>query len=201
MKKSLFLVAISVLAFSATASAQSLKDIIGTVGNVVSTVTGNTTTENSIVGTWNYTSPAVKFESDNMLASAGGTLAANTVKSKLEKYYSMVGIKAGACTFVFNSDKTFSVTIANHTTNGTYVLDSENGTVALTFSMSSMKIATFNARIYKTAGNLALAFDADKLLSLVKTIVAKVPSSSSSAALGSVLGNYDGLLVGFEFSK
>ena len=201
MKKSLFLAAVFAIAFSAGASAQSLKDILGTVGNVVNAVTGNTTNENTIVGTWTYTSPAVKFESDNFLASAGGTLAANTVKSKLATYYSKVGIKPGACTFTFNSDKTFSVTIAGHSTGGTYVLDSANESVALTFSVAGMKIATFNAKIYKTAGDLALAFKADKLLALVKTIVTKVPSSGTVSAIGSVMNNYDGLLVGFEFSK
>ena len=87
MKKSIILAAVFALAFSAEVSAQSLKDIIGTVGNVVSAVTGNATTENSILGTWNYTAPAVRFESDNMLASAGGAIASKTVQGKLDKYY------------------------------------------------------------------------------------------------------------------
>ena len=201
MKKSLILAAVFALAFSAEVSAQSLKDILGTVGNVVSAVTGNTATENSIQGTWNYVSPAVKFESDNMLASAGGAVASATVKNKLDKYYQKAGIKPGACTFVFNADKTFSVTIAGRTSNGTYELDSQAGTVAMTFKVAGMRIATFNANIYKTSGNMALAFTADKLLGIVKTVVAKVPSAASTAAVGSLLGNYDGLLVGFEFSK
>jgi len=200
MKKSLIL-AIAFAAFVCVqSSAQSLKSILGTVGKVASAVTGNTTNENTVIGTWNYVSPAVKFKSDNMLAEAGGAIAANTVKGKLSTFYGKVGIKPGACTFVFNEDKTFSATVAGHTTNGTYEMDSEEGTVALTFKVAGMRIATFKANIYKTSGNLALAFTADKLLSLVKTVVAKVPSNSSSA-IGSVLGNYDGLLVGFEFSK
>lgn len=201
MKKSIILAAVFALAFSAEVSAQSLKDIIGTVGNVVSAVTGNATTENSILGTWNYTAPAVRFESDNMLASAGGAIASKTVQDKLDKYYRKAGIKSGACTFVFNADKTFSVTIAGRTTSGTYELDSKAGTVAMTFKVAGMRIATFSANIYKTSGNLALAFTADKLLGLVKTVVAKVPSASSTAAVGALLGNYDGMLVGFEFSK
>lgn len=201
MKKSLILAAIFALGLSVEVSAQGLKDILGTVGNVVSAVTGNTTNENSIQGTWNYVSPAVKFESDNMLASAGGAVAASTVKGKLDKYYRKAGIKPGACTFVFNADKTFSVTIAGKATSGTYELDSEKGTVALTFKAAGMRIATFNANIYKTSGNLALAFTADKLLALVKTVVTKVPSAASSAAVGSLLGNYNGMLVGFEFGK
>lgn len=152
--------AVFALGLSVEVSAQGLKDILGTVGNVVSAVTGNTTNENSIQGTWNYVSPAVKFESDNMLASAGGAVASATVKGKLDKYYRKAGIKPGACTFVFNADKTFSVTIAGKTTSGTYELDSEKGTVALTFKAAGMRIATFNANIYKTSGNLALAFTA-----------------------------------------
>lgn len=200
MKKMLILATVFACAVCVESSAQSLKSILGTVGKVASAVTGNTTNENTVLGTWNYVSPAVKFKSESMLAEAGGAIAATTVKNKLSTYYTKVGIKPGACTFVFNEDKTFSVTIAGHTTNGTYELNSEEGTVAMTFKAAGMRLATFKANIYKTSGNLALAFTADKLLALVKVVVAKVPSNSSSA-VGSVLGNYDGLLVGFEFSK
>ena len=38
------------------------------------------TTAESFVGTWEYVSPACKFESDNLLAKAGGEAAAVQVE-------------------------------------------------------------------------------------------------------------------------
>ena len=66
----MILVAVSVMSI-ANVEAQSLKDILG---GLVGAVTGNTTTEQTIVGEWGYTKPAISLKSDNILAQAGGSL-------------------------------------------------------------------------------------------------------------------------------
>ena len=49
--------------------------------------------------------------------------AVSTVEDKISKYYEMVGIREGACTFVFNSDGTFTSTVGAKTINGRYTMD------------------------------------------------------------------------------
>ena len=64
-------------------SAQDLKSILSGVAKVVGNkVTGS---ENSIEGTWTFVGPDCKFESDNLLAKAGGEVAAKKVEDGIEE--------------------------------------------------------------------------------------------------------------------
>lgn len=71
------------LCFAGTANgmAQDLKSILS---GVVSAVTNKVTGESSsLTGTWAYSGPDCKFESDNLLAKAGGEVAAKKVEEKM----------------------------------------------------------------------------------------------------------------------
>ena len=82
MKKIQFIMAAVMLLIGATTmQAQSLGDILGGIGKAI--VGDKATTEEGIKGTWTYTGPACEFESDNLLAKAGGTAAAAKIESKL----------------------------------------------------------------------------------------------------------------------
>ena len=75
------------------------------LGNLLSGVLGGSTlSANSIVGTWNYTGADCVFETENLLAKAGGAVAANKVESEINDNLAKVGIKKGSCAFTFNSD-------------------------------------------------------------------------------------------------
>ena len=64
---------------SSAASAQDLKSILSGVANAVANKVTNASGV-SLEGTWKYTGPDCKFESDNFLAQAGGELASKKVE-------------------------------------------------------------------------------------------------------------------------
>lgn len=69
------------IAGTANGMAQDLKSILSGVANAVANkVTGESA---SLTGTWAYVGPDCKFESDNLLAKAGGEVAAKQVEDKM----------------------------------------------------------------------------------------------------------------------
>ena len=58
---------------SVHAEAQDLKSILSGVAKAV--VGNKATTASSIIGTWTYSGPECQFESENLLAKAGGEMA------------------------------------------------------------------------------------------------------------------------------
>lgn len=90
------------------------------LGNLLSGVLGGSTlSEKSIVGTWNYTGADCVFESENLLAKAGGAVAASKVKSEVNDNLAKVGIKKGACSFTFNKDNTYTANLGGRTIKAT----------------------------------------------------------------------------------
>ena len=187
-----------------TASAQSLGDILKkvtgneTVKNVVETVTG-TTLPVDVKGTWTYSGTAVKFESDDLLKSTAASLAASQVEDKLDSYISKVGIKAGTFSFTFNEDKTFSATVKGKSFNGTYTVSEDYNTMSLQFG-KTIGLKPFTATISATSGQLDLLFQADKLLELLGKLTS-TSSNSTLKTIGSLVNQYDGMMLGLELKK
>lgn len=195
MKKTKILLAvIAVLMGSASAHAQSLKDILsGVIDKVASSVTGSSS---SIVGTWTYDSPDCELESSNLLAKAGGTVASSAINKKLKSAYNKVGMSGMQITF--NEDGTYTSKIKNKTTSGTYTYDASNKKVTMKSSLGT----SFTAYTSMGSNSLSLLFDSSKLMSGMKTITnlaSKVNSTAST--VNSVIGNYDGAKLGFKMKK
>lgn len=180
-------------AWTTPSSAQSLKDILNKVEDTVSSITGNSTTAN-ITGTWNYEQPGVKFKSDNLLAKAGGAAASAAAKEKLATYYAKAGLKPGAFTLTFNSDKTFSATIGKRTMSGTYAF--ENSTLTLKTGKLGKGI---NIDTSLTSSTLSLLFNVDKLMEFLQTFSSS--GNSTLSAIGSLANSYDGMSLGFEMKR
>ena len=99
MKKNIIKYAPMALMLMSGASANALIDlgnILGglsgnsgsTTGNVISSLTSifssdKQATANNIVGTWSYDSPAIVFDSDDLLTKTGAALAASKIETKL----------------------------------------------------------------------------------------------------------------------
>ena len=187
-----------------TASAQSLGDILKkvtgneTVKNVVETVTG-TTLPVDVKGTWTYSGTAVKFESEDLLKSTAASLAASQVEDKLDSYVAKVGIKAGTFSFTFNEDKTFSATVKGKSFNGTYTISEDYKTMSLQFG-KTIGLKPFTATISATSGQLDLLFQADKLLELLGKLTS-TSSNSTLKTIGSLVNQYDGMMLGLELKK
>lgn len=183
-----------VCAFSVEAGAQDLKSILGDVAKAV--VGDKATTASSIVGTWTYVSPECQFESEQLLAKAGGEVVAKNVEEKLQVVYEKVGVDN--IQYTFNEDGTYSYTLKKRTVNGTYVFDEKEKTVTMKGKLGIKTVA----HVTVVGNNLSLVFDADKLMSVLKTITGAVSKLNSTASvINDAIGNYDGLMLGFELKK
>ncbi|MBR5529885.1 MAG: DUF4923 family protein [Bacteroidaceae bacterium] len=179
-------------ASAASSTGGLLTSLLGTLLN-----SSTTLSQNSLVGTWNYTAPDCVFESENFLAQAGGEIAASQVESKLATYLGKVGIKAGSCSYTFNNDGTYSAKLGKYTLSGNYTLDTANKTITMTY-LNGM--ATTQPKVVVNGNSISLLYDADKLM----TILNKVSSASSNSTLNtlsSLLSNYNGLLIGMQLQK
>lgn len=183
------------LSTTTSVKAQSLKDLFGKAEEVISTVTGTSTT-NSIEGTWSFTGSAVEFESDNLLNKAGGAVAATTVEKKLDEQLSKIGIQEGKLSFTFNADNTFSATLGTRPFNGTYEYDASAQKVSLKFS----KLLNVSAKTTCTSTTLDMLFNADKLLNLL-TYLSSKSSNATLQSVGTLASSYDGMMVGFSMKK
>lgn len=165
------------------------------IGNIISTIAGGImTNQHTLVGTWTYSKPCVQFESENLLAKAGGAVAASKVESKMASVYQMVGIKPGAMTFTFANDGTLQYNIGGRTAVGKYVFDASAKTVTITTQSG----ATVKAYVSVAINSLGLTFEASKLLTLVNSAAA---ASQNLSTIGAIAGSFSGMKVGFQFSK
>ena len=187
------------LTLAASSQAQDLKSILSTVASKVSDAVSSTTASSfSIVGTWTYSGLDCQFESDNLLAKAGGAVASNTVESKMEEVMEKLGFTDG-CTYVFDDSGSYTTTVNGKSTSGTYTYDSDAGTLKLT---SKLKVSFTCTVDISSSSKFSMLFDADKLMSLAKTATSLASSTSSSiSTISSLLENYDGLQLGVVLEK
>ena len=197
--------ALSVMMFFAVqGQAQTLGDVLNAIGsqqgsNVAQGLTSvfsssKQATAEKIVGTWNYTEPAIVFTSDNILAKAASKIAANKVEGKLQEQLSKYGIKPGSFTMTFNEDGTFSETLKGKTTKGRWeVKDSK-----LILTVVGVKAISITTQI--DGKDLQFVTDATKLLNLFKTIGAK-SSNSSIKTVASLMKSVNGMQAGITMRK
>lgn len=178
---------------SSSSSLSSSSLISGVVGLLT-----NSTSSKSIVGTWVYSEPSVQFESENLLAQAGGVVAGQTVVDKLSPYYEKIGIKEGSFTFTFNSDKTCTFTIKGKEYSGTYEYDSSESTLVISTSVGVLNLPT--AYVSATSSTLAMTYDASKILNIV-TMLGSKSSNTTVSSISTLAESYDGMKVGFLMKK
>lgn len=198
MKKKVLLKSLLVLLMmcvvTVNADAQDLKSILTGVAKTV--IGDKATTASSIIGTWNYLAPECQFESEQLLAKAGGAVAAEKVEENLQTIYQKVGLDN--IQYVFNEDGTYSYILKKRKVNGTYVFDDATKTITMT---GKLGVKT-TAHVTVTGKNMSLVFNADKLMSILKVITGAASKvNSTAAAVNSVAGAYDGLMLGFELKK
>ena len=143
-----------------TSSSSTTTSTVDGLSNILGTLLGSSATlsQSSIVGTWNYTGSDCVFESENLLAKAGGAIAANKVETELNSQLSKVGIKQGACSFTFNNDNTYSAKLGSRTIQGQYTLDTKNKTIKMTYLGG---LANMTPHVAMTGGKLSLLIESD----------------------------------------
>ena len=174
-----------------TSSAGSI--ISGLLNNVIGS--GTFSKADLCAHTWKYSKPGCAFTSENLLAKAGGEIAANKVEEKLSTYYKKFGFNSSNTQFTFTTDGNFSAQIDGKSWQGTYTFDEKTHAIHLKgLLLSASGYAT------KTTNGISLLFDQKKLLNLIK-MLSTFKGSSTLSAVGSIANSYDGMRVGFEMTK
>lgn len=195
MTKVRVLLAAAFFCMSATSiQAQSIKDILsGVISNVVG---DKATTESSFKGTWKYNAPACEFESDNLLAKAGGTAAAEKIEKRVAPLLKSVGVNG--IVYTFDGKGNYTSKIKKRVTEGTYKFDSKAKTITFTPTIGM----AYTAHVAVQGSTMTLTLEADKLMTTLKTISNATSKLSTTAALiNTLMNSYSGMRVGFELKK
>ena len=204
---------------TAAASSNTSSTIANVLGGLLGAATGNTSGStsstgsiiggllNNVIGsgtfskedlcahTWKYSKPGCAFTSENLLAKAGGEIAASKVEEKLSTYYNKFGFSSSNTQFAFTTDGNFSAQIDGKPWQGSYTFDEKTHAIQLKgLLLSASGYAT------KTTNGISLLFDQKKLLNLIKMLSA-FKGSSTLSAVGTIANSYDGMRVGFEMTK
>ena len=159
---------------------------------LMSSLLSGTTTSESIVGTWKYSAPEVRFESDNLLAKAGGIVVANQLKTKMETQLTKFGFTSGKTTFTFNNNNYFTASIGGKSVMGTWSYDQSSNKLTL---KGALGLTSMNCTCSVVGGNLYMLFDASKLMSLASAL------GSSTSTLSSITSSYSGMKMGWSMTK
>lgn len=167
--------------------------INGILNNVIGS--GTFSKESLCAHTWKYSKPGCAFTSENLLAKAGGEIAANKIEEQLEGYYKKAGFSNSNTYFKFNTDGSFVSKIDGKSWKGTYTFDEK--THAITMKGLLLSVSGYATQ---TTNGVSLLFESKKLLTLVQTLTA-LSGNSTLGTIGNITKNYDGVRVGFEMSK
>lgn len=194
MKKLVCMIAL-ICAVAVQADAQDLKSILsGIAKNVVG---DKATSEMSIIGTWVYVGPDCQLKGDDILKNFGGDAAGEEVEKKMLPIYEKAGLNS--IQYTFNKDKTCSYTLKGKKVDGTYEFNAEAKTITIRTEKLGVKIT---ANVVTLGENMSFLFEADKVLSVVKTITGVAAKLNASAStINQLAGQFDGLLIGFELKK
>ena len=132
----------------------------------------------------------------NLLAGIGKPLAKGKLKKKLKNAYKKIGLTKIKPQFAFNPDGSCAIQILGKKVNGTYNYNPDQEKI--TFKWHGVPITARLKRDGKK--KLHITFDADKLLSLI-SLVSSFSDSSAIKALGTLVDNYDDVMIGFEVKK
>lgn len=175
-----------------------LTDVLqgGTISNVITSVIGaQTVTANDLVGSWKYSNPGCAFTSDKLLAKAGGEVVAAEIKSKMLPYYQQIGINSQNTVITFNQDGTYSANFRGTPMSGKWTFDASTYKVTL-----SGMLLSINCYAKRNANGIGLLFEAKKLLTVLQTVAA-ISGNSNIQAVGEISKSYDGVRLGFDYTR
>ena len=168
----------------------------GTLANAFTSVIGlDKVTEKGLIGTWKYAGPGCAFTSENLLAKAGGEVAATKIEQELAPYFDKTGITASNTVVVFNEDKSFKATIAGKSFSGTWTFDEQTAKVTLKGLLLSV-----NCYAKREYGGISLLFESKKLLQVLQ-VLAAMSGDSTVQKIGDLSKNYDGIRLGFDMKR
>lgn len=176
-----------------------LGDVLGgifnsnTAGGLLDMVIGHVKLDQrSLVGTWVYSEPGCAFTSENLLAKAGGSVAATKVKESLFSVYNTLGISSSNTYFTFAENGQFQAKIKGIPLSGTYTFDPNSSKLNL-----KCTLFTIPAFVTRTTNGLSLTMESKKLLTVLQTVTA-LTGNSTLNTVGELSKNFDGVRMGFD---
>lgn len=164
-----------------------------TMGGLLDMVIGHIKLDQSaLIGNWAYSEPGCAFTSENLLAKAGGSVAATQVKQKLTTVYNSLGIASNNTLFMFDQNGRFQAKIKGIPLSGTYTFDSNSSKLNL-----KTTLFTIPAFVTRTTNGLSLTMESKKLLNVLQTITA-LTGNSTLTTIGELSKNFDGVRMGFD---
>ena len=168
----------------------------GTLGNVITSVIGaQKVTSADLIGSWNYSGPGCAFTSEKLLAKAGGEIVAGQIKTKVLPYYQQIGISSQNTAIAINQNGTYSASFRGTPMSGRWTYDEANSRL----NLQGLLLNT-NCYAKRNMNGIALLFDASKLLSLLQ-VAAAMSGNQNIQAIGEISKSYDGVRLGFDFTK
>lgn len=147
-----------------------------------------------IIGKWSYVEPACAFTSENLLAKAGGSVAAKTVNEKLLPVYKSLHISSGNTQLTFNENGQFTGKIGGFPMSGTYTFDATNGLVKM------KSLTTFTAHLTRSTQGMNFTFESKKILTLLQTVSA-LSGNTTLSTIGDISKQFNGVRLGFAMKK
>ena len=181
-----------------SSSSSGLSSLLSGLGSTISNLTSTSNFDtSSLVGTWDYTSPAVSFKGDNALSNVTGAAGSTVIENKLSSYYSKFGLTSLVLTV--SDDLSFQMKLKKGTLKGTIEKDGDE--LVFNFkAFGSYKIGKIACMATKSGSTLNLTFDASKIISIANT-VASISNMSTFKTAASLLSSYDNIYVGFKLKK
>ena len=168
----------------------------GSVVNAITSVVGmDKVSARGLIGTWTYLGPGCAFTSENLLAKAGGEVAAAQIEEKLLPYYQQVGISSSNTYITFKEDGTFTSKIDGTPFSGNYTFDEATQKITLKGLLLSV-----NCYTKREISGISILFEAKKLLTVLQTMAA-LSGSKDMQAIGDLSKQYEGVRVGFDMKK
>lgn len=167
-----------------------------TIGNILYDVIGyNKLTQADLVGSWQYYQPGCAFTTENLLAKAGGHVAATKAKEDLAPTYQKLGITSANTYFQFAENGQFAGKIDGQPLSGTYTFDATDQSIQM-----KTLLLTIKGYVNRNPQGISLLFESKKLLSVLQTIAA-VSGNSTLSSVGELTKNYDGIRLGLDLAR
>ena len=165
------------------------------LGGLLDLVVGSVKlSQTDIIGTWSYVEPACAFTSENLLAKAGGSVAAKTVNEKLLPVYKSLHISSGNTQLPFRENGQFTGNIGGFPMSGTFTFDAANGLVKM------KSLTTFTAHLTRSTQGMNFTFESKKILTLLQTVSA-LSGNTSLSTIGDISKQFSGVRLGFAMKK
>ncbi|MBQ6203074.1 MAG: DUF4923 family protein [Prevotella sp.] len=166
-----------------------------TIGNILYDVIGyNKLSQADLIGNWQYYQPGCAFTSENLLAKAGGHVAATKAKEDLTPTYQKLGITSANTYFQFAENGQFAGKIDGQPLSGTYTFNTSDQSIQL-----KTLLLTIKGYVNRNPQGISLLFESKKLLSVLQTISA-VSGNSTLSSVGELTKNYDGIRLGLDLT-